>query len=112
MFSSTQPVSLGYLPDHLASQAARSRRLGKIAPVIQPAQLLQTVIVDPARHIVERVAQEMHIAPLIGRLRQSLAQRRSEPGVIVGDDKLDTVQTTRLQPHQKIPPTRSALAVG
>src|SRR5215470_12558045 len=26
MFSSTQPVSLGYLPDHLVSQAARSRR--------------------------------------------------------------------------------------
>src|SRR6202163_4360562 len=26
MFSSTQPVSFGYLPDHLASQAARSRR--------------------------------------------------------------------------------------
>src|SRR5436305_12958632 len=26
MFSSTQPVSLGYLPDHLASQAAKSRR--------------------------------------------------------------------------------------
>jgi putative transposase len=33
MFSSTQPVSLGYLPDHLASQAARSRR-GKIAAII------------------------------------------------------------------------------
>src|ERR1700747_2775724 len=26
MFSSTQPVSFEYLPDHLASQAARSRR--------------------------------------------------------------------------------------
>src|SRR5947199_5461328 len=26
MFSSTQPVSLEYLPDHLVSQAARSRR--------------------------------------------------------------------------------------
>jgi hypothetical protein len=32
--------------------------------------------------------------------------------VIIGDDKLDAVQTTRLQPQQEIPPARSALAVG
>jgi hypothetical protein len=30
MFSSTQPVSLGYLPDHLVSQAAGSRRVRRV----------------------------------------------------------------------------------
>src|SRR2546423_14147266 len=54
----------------------------------------------------------MHVAALIGRLRQSLAQCRSEAGVIIGDDELDAVQAARLQPQQEIPPARSALAVG
>src|SRR5213080_1259180 len=54
----------------------------------------------------------MHIAALIGGLRQSFAQRRPEAGVIVGDDKLDAVQTARLQSQQEIPPARSALAIG
>jgi len=40
----------------------------------------------------------MHVTALVGRLRQNLAQCRSEPGVIVGDDKLDAVQTARLEP--------------
>ena len=66
-------------------------RLGKIAAVIQPAQLLQAVVVDPARHVVECIPQEMHIAALIGRLRESLAQCRPQTGMIVGDDKFDTV---------------------
>jgi hypothetical protein len=30
--------------------------LGQIAPIIEPAQFLQAVIVDPARDIVERVS--------------------------------------------------------
>ena len=62
-------------------------------------KLLQAVVVDPTWHIVERVSEEMDVAALIGRLRQNLAQRRSEPGVIVGHDKLDTVQTPRLEPQ-------------
>jgi hypothetical protein len=41
----------------------------------------------------------MPTAALIGRLRQNLAQRRSQPGMIVGDDKLDIVQTARLEPQ-------------
>jgi hypothetical protein len=32
--------------------------------------------------------------------------------VIVGDDKLDAVQTARLEPQQKVPPARTALAIG
>src|SRR6185437_5075414 len=54
----------------------------------------------------------MHIAALIGCLGQRLAQRRSEAGMIVGDDKLDAMQTTGFEPQQKIPPARSALPVG
>ena len=48
-------------------------RLGEIAPIIKPAQFLQAVIVDAARHIVERIPEEMYVAALIGRLRQNLA---------------------------------------
>jgi hypothetical protein len=48
----------------------------------------------------------MHIAALIRRLRQNLAQRCPEASVIVDDDKLDAVQTTPLQRQQKIPPAR------
>jgi transposase-like protein len=33
----------------------------------------------------------MHVTALIGRFRQNLAECRSEPSVIVGDDKLDAV---------------------
>src|SRR5215469_4464566 len=54
----------------------------------------------------------MHVTALVGRFRQNLAQCRSEPGVIIGDDELDAVQTTRLEPGKEIPPARSALAIG
>src|SRR6266404_4780361 len=105
MFSSTQPVSFEYLPDHLVSQAAKSRRASmRSRRSIQPAQLLQTVVVDPARDVVERVAQKMHVAALIGRLHQNLAQRCPQAGMIIGHDELDAVQTARLQPQQEIPP--------
>jgi hypothetical protein len=40
----------------------------------------------------------MDVAALIGRVRQNFAQRRPQTGMIVGDDKFDTVQTARLQP--------------
>jgi hypothetical protein len=40
----------------------------------------------------------MHIAALGGCLRQSLAQRRSQPGVIIGDDELDAMQPACFQP--------------
>ena len=33
---------------------------------------LHAVVVDPARHIVERVPEKMDLAALIGRLRESL----------------------------------------
>src|SRR3954451_390337 len=33
-------------------------RFSKVTAIIEPAQLLQTVIVDAARHVVERVSQK------------------------------------------------------
>ena len=54
----------------------------------------------------------MHVAALVSRRRQNLAQRCPETSVIVGHDKFDAVQTTPLEPQQKIAPARSALAVG
>jgi hypothetical protein len=68
----------------------------------QPAQLLQAVVVDPARHVVERVSEEMHLAALIGRLRHNLAQRCPQAGMIIGHDEFDAVQTARLEPQQAI----------
>src|SRR6202048_5343906 len=115
MFSSTQPVSFEYFADHLASQAARSLRRGdqgEIAAIVKPTQLLQAIIVDPARHVIEGVPQQMHVAALIGRLRQSLAQGGSEASVVISHYEFDAVETTRLEPQQEIPPARSALPVG
>src|SRR5215831_6082391 len=54
----------------------------------------------------------MHVRALVGRCRQNLTECRSEPGVIVGDDEFDAVQTARLEPGKEIPPARSALAIG
>ncbi len=54
----------------------------------------------------------MHVAALIGRLRENLLQRCPQAGMIVGHDKFDAMQTTGLQPQQGIAPARSALAVG
>src|SRR6516164_9704536 len=54
----------------------------------------------------------MHVAALVSRLRQNLTQGRSEPGVIVGDHELDTMQATLLEPGKEVPPARAALAIG
>jgi hypothetical protein len=54
-------------------------RVGEVAAIVQPAQFLYAVVVAPARHVVEGVAQEPHIAALIGRLGQNLAQRHPQP---------------------------------
>src|SRR5499427_5769756 len=75
---------------------------------------------DPLYHIecltapsyTKYLISSMHVAALVARLRQRLAQCRSEPGVIVGDDELDTVQAARLEPGKEVPPTRPALAIG
>ena len=41
----------------------------------------------------------MHIAALIGRLRQNLPQRGPQAGMIVGHHEFDAVEAARLQPQ-------------
>jgi hypothetical protein len=53
-------------------------------PVVQPAELAQAVVVDLAGHVIERIAQEVHVAALPGGFRQHLDDRLPEPGVVVG----------------------------
>ena len=40
-----------------------------VSPVVEPAQLLQAVVVGLAREMVEGVAEEVHVASLDGGLR-------------------------------------------
>ena len=72
---------------------------GEITAVVQPAQLAQAVVVDLAGHIVERVAQEVHVTALPCGLRQDLDDRLAEPGMVVGDHELDACEAALAQPQ-------------
>ena len=50
-----------------------------ISPVVKPAELLQAVVVGFAREMVQSVAEEVHIAPLDGRLGEDLAEAERRP---------------------------------
>ena len=45
--------------------------------------------------------QRPHVAALVGRFHQDLAQRSAHPGMIVGDHKLDPVEATFLQSERR-----------
>jgi len=62
--------------------------------------------------MIERVAQEVHIAALPSRAGQDLADRLLEPLVIVRDSKLDAEQATLFERQEKVAPARPALAVS
>jgi hypothetical protein len=84
----------------------------QIAPVVDPAQLLQAIVIGFAWQVVERVPQEMHVAALPGRFGKHFADGLLQTGMIVGNDELDARQTTLFEPQQKVLPTALALAVG
>jgi hypothetical protein len=63
--------------------------LDELAPVINPAQLLQAVIGQPARQMVECVSEEVHIAALSEGTGQDLADCLLEHRTVIGDDQLD-----------------------
>jgi hypothetical protein len=44
-------------------------RFGGVAPIVKSPALAQAIVVDLARHVVERVAQEVHVAALPRGLR-------------------------------------------
>ena len=49
--------------------------LFEIAPVVEPAQLLTTIVVGLAGQIVEGIAEEVHVTPLPHGLGQELPHR-------------------------------------
>ena len=51
---------------------AGHRCLPQVAPIVDPAQLLQAVVVSFARHVIESVPKEVHVAALPGRLGENL----------------------------------------
>jgi hypothetical protein len=63
--------------------------LAEIASVVQPPEFPQAVVVDLAWHVVERVAQEVHVTALPSGLGQDFDDRLLEAGMIVRDHELD-----------------------
>ena len=74
----------------------------EVAPVVNPAQFLEAIVVGLARQIVQRVAQEMRMAALPRGFRRD---RFPEPGMIVGNNTFDARQTAFLQAQQEVFPT-------
>src|SRR5580704_3919095 len=75
---------------------------GQIAAGVEPAQLVQAVVVDLARDGVQGVTPEIDIAALPDGFGQDLTNRRLQPRMIVGDDQLDAVKPARLESAQKV----------
>jgi nitrate reductase alpha subunit len=74
----------------------------------EPARLLQAIVIDLARDVVEGVSEEVHgvseevhIAALPGRFRQDFADRLLEARMVVADDELDAGETAHFQPQRK-----------
>ena len=82
-----------------APRPAPGQALGQLAAVIDPAQLVQAVIGDLARHVIKRIAQNMHLAALPHRTRPDLADCLLEALMVIGHDKLDPEQPTLFQPR-------------
>src|SRR3546814_15859373 len=55
--------------------------LGEVAPVVEPAQSLQAVVVGLPWQVIERVPQEVHVAALVCGAGQHLADRRAQAGM-------------------------------
>ena len=62
--------------------------------------------------MVEGVPEEVHVAALVGRLGQGLADRGAEAGVVVGDDEFDAMEAAGDQAAKEVAPGRAALAGG
>src|SRR5271163_3840753 len=87
-------------------------RFGQIAAGIEPAQLLQTIVINFARRVVQGITQEMDITTLPDGLGQDFANGRLKPRMIVGDDQFHAVKPARLEPAQEVPPARAAFPIG
>src|ERR1700726_2610895 len=85
---------------------------GQIAAGVEPAQLLQAVVIDLARYVVQGVAKEMDIAALPDGYGQDLTNRCLKPRMIVGDHQLHAVKPARLESAQEVAPARAAFPIG
>ncbi len=86
--------------------------LRKIPPVVQPAQLLEAVVVGLTGEIIQRITEEVDVAPLPGGIGQHLGEGFFEPRVIVGDDELNAAKTPVLQANKEVFPGRLTLTRG
>ena len=75
-------------------------------------QLLQAVVVGLTGQVIQRIAEEVDIAPLPGGIGQHLGEGFFEPRVIVGDDELNAAKTPVLQADKEVFPGRLTLARG
>jgi hypothetical protein len=113
MFSSTRVAEAGVdaLPAHEPGGEVLLG-FGQIAAVIEPPQFLQAVVVGLSRHMVESIAQEVHIAALPGGLREDLHETAPQSLVIVGHHELHAVQTAVPKGNKEVPPAGLALPAG
>ena len=54
--------------------------------------------------MVERVAEEVDIASLEGGVGEDLANGRTKPRMIIGDDKLDAMQASLFEGEEEVFP--------
>ena len=62
-------------------------RLGEIPAVIEPAQLLQAVVVGLVRQVIQGISQEVNVAALPCRFGHDLGDRVLQPRMVVRDDE-------------------------
>jgi hypothetical protein len=86
--------------------------LGQVAPVIKPPKLLQTVVVCLAGHVVKGVSEEVHIAPLPGRLRENLHDASAQSLMIVRNHELHPVKAAVPKGKKEVPPAGLTFPAG
>jgi len=91
--------------------------LGQVAPVIEPAELLQAVVIDLARNVVEGIPQEEDVAALPKGLRQGTVRNLvcgpgypsgCEESIFEDDGKTGSLQHSILVGPSSIPVRRCA----
>src|SRR3546814_12043031 len=85
--------------------------LGEVAPVVEPAQFLQAVVVGLPWQVIARVPQEVHVAALVCGAGQHLAARRAQAGMLAGADELAAMPAPATQPPPGILPKPAALPI-
>ncbi len=68
----------------------------EIPPVVEPPQLLPTVVVRLARQVVQGIAEEVDVAALPHGFGEQFPDGALEPGMVVRDDELHAVEAAGL----------------